>query len=162
MGPIAGSPDLSETLSLRDLDLTVLAVDDEAANLRVFEQIFQAFGARVVAASGGQEALELLAARSFDLLLVDVHMPGMTGLELVRLLRTSSFPSCEAPTIAVTADVYSYRRSEYLKLGFDDFLPKPVPVALLVEPSRKLVCERRRTPRVIQPGLFEPQRLAAG
>ena len=134
---------MSTALSLQDLKLRVLAVDDEPANRQVFEQIFQAFGARVTVAAGGLEALELLEARPFELLLVDLHMPGMTGLELVRLLRTSSFPSCEAPAIAVTADVYSYRRGDYLRLGFDDFLPKPVPVAALLETARRLVTAPR-------------------
>jgi CheY-like chemotaxis protein len=125
-------------LTLRDLNLSVLAVDDEPANLRVFEQIFEAVGAQVTVAASGPEALELLRAQPVELLLVDVHMPDMSGLELMRLLRTSSFPSCEAPSIAVTADVYTYRRGDYLRLGFDDFLPKPVPVAALVETVRRL------------------------
>lgn len=135
---------MSKALSLKDLNLRVLAVDDEPANLRVFEQIFEAFGAKVTAAAGGREALALLEFDPFDVLLIDIHMPGVTGLELVRLLRTSSFPSCEAPAIAVTADVYSYRRSDYLRLGFDDFLPKPVPVAGLVETVRSLATASRR------------------
>lgn len=134
---------MSKALSLKDLNLSVLAVDDEPANLRVFEQIFEAFDAAVTAVAGGAEALPLLEFRSFDLLLVDLHMPGMSGLELMRLLRTSSFPSCEAPAIAVTADVYSYRRGDYLRMGFDDFLPKPVPVASLVETARRLVTTPR-------------------
>ncbi|WP_377355137.1 response regulator [Phenylobacterium terrae] len=135
-------------MSLKDLNLSVLAVDDEPSNLRVFEQIFEVFGARVTTAAGGAEAMALLEVRAFDLLLVDLHMPGMTGLELMRLLRTSSFPSCEAPAIAVTADVYSYRRGDYLRLGFDDFLPKPVPVASLVETVRRLATAPRRSSAV--------------
>ena len=134
---------MSKVLSLKDLNLSVLAVDDEPANRRVFEQIFEAFGAQVTTAACGAEALGLLEVRAVDLLLVDVHMPGMSGLELMRLLRTSSFPSCDAPAIAVTADVYSYRRSDYLRLGFDDFLPKPVPVAALVETVRRLASAPR-------------------
>jgi CheY-like chemotaxis protein len=135
---------VSKALSLKDLNLRVLAVDDEPANLRVFEQIFEAFGAKVTAVGGGREALALLEFDPFDVLLVDIHMPGVTGLELMRLLRTSSFPSCEAPAIAVTADVYSYRRSDYLRLGFDDFLSKPVPVVGLVETVRRLAASSRR------------------
>lgn len=134
---------MSKTLSLRDLNLSVLAVDDEPSNRRVFEQIFEVCGAGVTTAAGGAEAMALLQVRRFDLLLVDLHMPGLTGLELIRLLRTSSFPSCEAPAIAVTADVYSYRRGDYLRLGFDDFLPKPVPVASLVETVRRLATAPR-------------------
>lgn len=145
---------MSKSLSLKDLNLSVLAVDDEPANRRVFEQIFEVCGARVTSASGGPEALALLESRSFDVLLVDVHMHGMGGLELMRLLRTSSFPSCEAPAIAVTADVYSYRRGDYLRLGFDDFLPKPVPVAALVETVRRLATAPR--------GARQPAAPAAG
>lgn len=130
---------MSPLLSLKDLNLKVLAVDDEPANRRVFEQIFEACGAEATTATCGAEALSILKVRAIDLLLVDLHMPGMSGLELIRLLRTSSFPSCEAPAIAVTADVYSYRRADYLRLGFDDFLPKPVPVASLIETARRLV-----------------------
>lgn len=137
---------MSQALSLKDLNLSVLAVDDEPANRQVFEQIFQAFGADVTTAGCGDQALALMKVRRFDLLLVDIHMPGMTGLDVMRLLRTSSFPSCEAPAIAVTADVYSYRRSDYLRLGFDDFLSKPVPVATLVETVRRLAIGDRREP----------------
>ncbi|MET0294287.1 MAG: response regulator [Phenylobacterium sp.] len=113
-------------------------MDDDPANLRVFEHILQALGAQVTTAPRALEALALMERRSFDLALVDIHMPEMNGIDLVRCLRRRPGPNQATPVIAVTADVYSHSRSDYLELGFDDFLPKPVPVATLLETARRL------------------------
>ncbi len=163
-GGECGTPDESLPMScaLPQLDLTVLAVDDDPANLRVFEQIFEAFGARVTTAARGLEALALLETRRFDLALIDVHMPEMSGLELVRRLRARPGPNRDTPAIAVTADVYSYRRADYLRFGFDDYLPKPTPVAALVEAARRLAERGRRPPPTGPIAAGEPGLLRMG
>ena len=113
--------------------LTVLHVDDDPMNLRVVQEILGAFGHMGVMANSGEEALERLATEAFDILLIDIHMRVMTGIDVVRFLRASGGPQSDIPIIALTADVYSRRPAEYLALGFNDFVSKPILVAGLME-----------------------------
>ena len=113
--------------------LTVLHVDDDPMNLRVVQEILGAFGHMGVMANSGEEALERLATEAFDIMLIDIHMPVMTGIDVVRFLRASGGPQSDIPIIALTADVYSRRPAEYLALGFNDFVSKPILVAGLME-----------------------------
>ncbi|HEX5379044.1 MAG TPA: ATP-binding protein, partial [Phenylobacterium sp.] len=106
--------------------LEVLIVDDNPVNLQVLEQILAAFGHAVQKAADGPSALEALGLRAFDLVIMDIQMPGMTGVEALQALRASDGPNRTAPVIALTADVTSGGRSHYLDLGFDEHTPKPV------------------------------------
>jgi CheY-like chemotaxis protein len=65
-------------------------------------------------------------------MLLDIHMPGMTGLEVIERLRASNGPERHVPVIALTADVYSRRPAEYVALGFNDFVSKPILVSGLI------------------------------
>jgi CheY-like chemotaxis protein len=115
----------------------VLHVDDDPMNLRVVQEILGAFGHEAVMAASGAEALARLATERFDLMLLDIHMPGMTGIEVVEALRARAGPERETPVIALTADVYSRRPAEYLALGFNDFVSKPILVAGLMSAIRR-------------------------
>jgi CheY-like chemotaxis protein len=115
----------------------VLHVDDDPMNLRVVQEILSAFGHEAVMAASGAEALAWLSAERFDLMLLDIHMPGMTGLEVVEALRVRTGPERSTPVIALTADVYSRRPAEYLALGFNDFVSKPILVAGLMSAIRR-------------------------
>ncbi len=117
--------------------LKVLHVDDDPMNLRVVQEILGAFGHMGVMANSGEEALERLATEAFDILLIDIHMPVMTGIDVVRFLRASGGPQSDIPIIALTADVYSRRPAEYLALGFNDFVSKPILVAGLMETIKR-------------------------
>jgi len=112
--------------------LKVLHVDDDPMNLRVVQEILGAFGHQAVMACSGQEALERLACEAFDIMLLDIHMPGMTGLDVIERLRASTGPERNVPVIALTADVYSRRPAEYVALGFNDFVSKPILVSGLI------------------------------
>ena len=122
-------PQLTET---HDRTLKVLHVDDDPMNLRVVQEILGAFGHQAVMACSGEEALERLSVESFDIMLLDIHMPGMTGVETIERLRRSPGPEHSLPVIALTADVYSRRPAEYIALGFNDFVSKPILVSNLM------------------------------
>lgn len=115
------APEAAEFASLR-----VLAVDDNAINLLVLEQLLASLGLEVVRADSGEAALARLADTSFDLLLTDIQMPGITGVELLQRLRATPGPNREIPAIALTADVTSGGRQRYLDLGFTEHSPKPI------------------------------------
>ena len=124
--------------------LRVLHVDDDPLNLRVVADILDAFGHAPVSASSGAAALEQLGVEVFDLILMDIHMPNMTGLEVVQRLRASIGPERNTPVIALTADVVSRQPAEYLELGFDDFVSKPILVSRLMSAINDLAARGRR------------------
>ncbi|HEV7385730.1 MAG TPA: response regulator, partial [Phenylobacterium sp.] len=72
--------------------LVVLHVDDDPMNLRVVEEILTAFNHRSVKAGSGAEALRHIAEQPFDVILMDIHMPGMSGVEAVERLRALPGP----------------------------------------------------------------------
>ena len=113
--------------------LTFLAVDDNAVNLQVLEQLLGSFGHTVVRAGSGAAALERLAVQAFDLVLMDIQMPGMTGVEALQRLRSAPGPNRHAPVVALTADVTSGGRQRYLELGFTEHASKPIQVEELLE-----------------------------
>ena len=119
-GPATGRP------------LKVLHVDDDPMNLRVVQEIMSAFGHRAVGVCSGAEALRRLEHEAFDLLLLDIHMPQMDGVETLRHVRSGDGRNRNIPTIALTADIISRRPQEYVALGFDDFISKPIPVVALM------------------------------
>jgi CheY-like chemotaxis protein len=119
--------------------LVILHVDDDPMNLRVVSDILTAFGFTGVQAGSGEEALEQLMRRRFDVVLMDIHMPRMSGIEVVRRLRASLGPERGTPVIALTADVLTRCRAEYLALGFDEFVSKPILVSGLLEAILRVV-----------------------
>lgn len=113
------------------MDLRILIVDDEPRNRQVLEQALSAFGHVTSSAPNGAAALEQLSRTRFDALLLDLHMPQMSGLEALRRLRAGEGPNREIPAVCVTADVLTRRPDAYLDLGFQAFLAKPVQIARL-------------------------------
>jgi CheY-like chemotaxis protein len=128
---------VSQTYPTFDRQLVVLHVDDDPMNLRVVEEILTAFHHIAVKASSGSEALQLLAERPFDVVLMDIHMPGMSGIQAVERLRSFPGPERDIPVIALTADVVSRHPSEYRALGFNDFIAKPILVSGLLEAIKR-------------------------
>jgi CheY-like chemotaxis protein len=108
--------------------LTVLIVDDEPVNRLVLARMVEHFGSHSVEAANGAEALELLRSHSFDLVLMDIHMPQMSGIQALQRLRNGDGPNAETPVVAVTGDT-TRERPEYIALGFDDYATKPISLA---------------------------------
>jgi CheY-like chemotaxis protein len=127
--------------------LVILHVDDDPMNLRVVEEILTAFHHRAVKANSGAEALQRIAEQAFDVILMDIHMPGMTGVEAVEQLRNRPGPERNTPVIALTADVTSRRPDDYKALGFNDYVSKPILVSGLLD-----AIKRAAEPQSASPG----------
>jgi CheY-like chemotaxis protein len=112
--------------------LCVLQVDDQVLNRRLVADILAGSGHKGVEAQSGQEALDLLDHWSFDVVLMDINMPGLTGLETVRRLRSSLGRGRDTPVIALTAEV-NRTTASYLALGFNAFVAKPFRIATLLK-----------------------------
>ena len=108
---------------MTDIPVTVLAVDDQPANLRLLDAHLSPRGYRVLTASSGPDALALLQTEDVDLALLDIVMPGMDGYELCRRIRST--PATEfLPVVMITASG-SEQRLAALEAGADDFVVKP-------------------------------------
>jgi len=110
---------------------SVLVVDDLPANLELMVRRLERSGFEVISASDGPRALDLLRKRSVDVVLLDIMMPGMTGLDVLRHIR-ATWSASVLPVIMVTAKTDSEDIVEALGLGANDYVTKPVdyPVAL--------------------------------
>jgi CheY-like chemotaxis protein len=121
-----GADEANEPQPMAIETLRVLAVDDNAVNLLVLEQLLTSLGHSVSKASSGTEALRALGDETFDLLLTDIQMPGLTGLDVLQSLRAAPGPNQTIPVIALTADVTSGGRQTYLDQGFTEHAAKPI------------------------------------
>jgi len=111
--------------SLPALHGEVLVVEDQPLNREVAVGVLSSLGLRAETASNGQEALDALAAKRFDLLLMDCEMPLMDGFAATAAIRLHEPPGSHLPIIALTADVTHTGRQACLAAGMDDHLPKP-------------------------------------
>ena len=106
--------------------LSVLIVDDQPLNRKVARLFLEPHGMKVVEAENGLRALELLAAETFDLVLLDVHMPVMDGPETIRRIRESGEDWADVPAIALTADAMTGDKEKLLALGMNGYVSKPI------------------------------------
>jgi len=102
----------------------ILVVDDSKINLKVASQILKPYEFQVVNASSGFEALELAETQTFDLILMDIMMPKMNGIEALRRLK--EIPGFDIPVVALTADAIEGQDEKYIQAGFNDYLSKPI------------------------------------
>jgi signal transduction histidine kinase/ActR/RegA family two-component response regulator len=132
-GPAVADADAAPAEAAPAASLQILAVDDNAVNLMVLDQLLTSFGHAVSKVSGGVEALTAMTVSHFDLILLDIQMPGMTGIEVLQRLRAGDGPNRDAPVVALTADVTSGGRRRYLELGFTEHSSKPIQIQELME-----------------------------
>jgi CheY-like chemotaxis protein len=113
--------------------LNVLVVDDTLTNRKVFQTILTKRGHRVEVAGNGRQAVDRLCEQTFDVVLMDVQMPAMNGLEATRHIRDLSDRAlAEVPIVAVTAQAVQDDRHRCLEAGMDEYLTKPVSVTSLI------------------------------
>ena len=105
--------------------MRLLVVDDNAINQAVAQALLESVGAVVAVAGDGREALNRLSVDSFDAVLMDIHMPGMGGLEALARIRAGETGATDIPVIALTADAMPGIDETLLDAGFDDVVSKP-------------------------------------
>ncbi|WP_051445171.1 ATP-binding protein [Desulfocurvus vexinensis] len=107
--------------------LRVLVVDDEPLNTMTIQLFLESLGHRITCASGGAEALRLLAGGGFDCVLMDVQMAGQDGLEVTRAIRSGAHPGVDSrvPVVAMTAHALPGDRERILAAGMDGYIAKP-------------------------------------
>lgn len=110
----------------RTAGLKVLVIDDIATNRLVASTYLRMLGATMIEAASGAEALDILAREHPDLVLLDMNMPEMNGLQTLEKIRALPGRLGKLPVIAMTADAMADHRSLYLAAGVDGYLAKPI------------------------------------
>ena len=109
-----------------------LVVDDNAINRRVARTFLDGYGLEIIEANDGKDALDRLNEDEFDIVLMDIHMPGLDGIEALKQLRMSASHNRFVPVIALTADSMQGDREKFLGMGFDGYVSKPIDERTLI------------------------------
>src|SRR5579883_1846374 len=151
VAPATPEPEASESVRprmRRRTDLVaddaphLLLVDDQALNRDMLQKRLVRKGFRVTTAENGPEALQLIDSQTFDLVLLDYMMPGMSGLEVLQKIRETRSPAT-LPVILVTAKDDPNSVVEVLGAGANDHVPKPVNTAVLEARIRTQLAQRQ-------------------
>ena len=118
--PLAGGASASSS------SLSILLAEDNLVNQKVAMTMLGKMGHRITLATNGREALEQWRQNNFDLILMDVQMPEMTGLEATTQIRQEEAIGVHVTIVAMTASAMSEERERCLSAGMDDFISKPV------------------------------------
>jgi signal transduction histidine kinase/DNA-binding response OmpR family regulator len=114
--------------------LHVLLVEDNKINRTFALALLTKAGHRTDIAENGLQAVDAVARADYDVILMDIQMPEMDGIQATRRIREMPTPKCNVPIIALTAHALAGAREEYIAAGMDDYLSKPVnPAALLAK-----------------------------
>ena len=107
-------------------ELRILMVDDTAVNRELVKLMLQPMGLEIEEAAGGADGVQAAMTKAYDLILMDVRMPGIDGLEATRVIRAASALNRRTPILALTADVQPENAAACRSAGMDDIVAKPI------------------------------------
>ena len=114
----------------------ILLVEDNALNMKLFRDVLRATGYSTLEATSGEEAIEVARVHAPALVLMDVQLPGIDGVEALTRLRRDE-QTASIPVLALTAQAMIGDREQFLDAGFDGYLSKPVDVLELIQTVRE-------------------------
>ena len=121
----------------------VLVVEDNERNMKLFRDVLESSGYRTLEATTGERAVELVVEHCPDLVLMDIQLPDIDGVEALGRLRAEE-RTASVPVLALTAQAMDGDRERFLAAGFDGYLSKPVDIAEFVATVRRYCEERGR------------------
>ena len=144
----------------RRLDgLSVLVAEDNRTNQMVIVKILESIGCRVLAVDDGEKALSAMERERFDVVLMDINMPNMGGIEAAKIYAFTSLGEKRAPIIALTADATEETRRLCLEAGMTGYATKPVDLRELLDVILKAVSEEVADPTVSSSPAAQPARI---
>lgn len=122
--------------------MNILFIEDDPMNRRVVRDMLDVAGASMAEAEHAEEGLAKIGAEDFDVILVDLRMPGMDGIEAIERIRARDDAKAELPIIVVTADTAVDLRERCLTAGADEVLFKPVAMDALFDTIGRVLALR--------------------
>lgn len=121
--------------------MQVLFVEDDAMNRRVVKDMLSVVGAQMSEAPDAETGLRMIDEGQFQVILMDLRMPGMDGLTAIRHLRARSDQKAQLPVIVVTADTALDLREHCIEQGADEVLMKPVAMGKLLKAMSQMLAK---------------------
>ena len=153
--PIGGAPAKttpSAGLQKADHSLRIVLAEDNKINQKFALALLNKAGHRVDVAENGHQAVDAVRRKNYDVVLMDIQMPELDGIQATKQIRAMPPPKCDIHIIALTAHAMSGAREEYLEAGMNDYVSKPIqPAALLTK-----LAEIAPAQRVVQPDTPAP------
>jgi PAS domain S-box-containing protein len=118
--PTAGE----NSFAIHSRKLRILFAEDKVVNQKVVKLLLSSLGHETMLAGNGKEAIELFEPDKFDLILMDIQMPVMNGIDATQHLKTQY--ECLPPVVGLSANAFEGDREKYMQMGMDDYLTKPV------------------------------------
>lgn len=118
----------------------ILVVEDNEKNMKLFRDVLVATGYRTLEATTGSDAVDMASEHTPDLVLMDIQLPDLDGVEALQRLRADR-RTADIPVLALTAQAMDGDRERFLAAGFDGYLSKPVDVRELIGTVREH-CDR--------------------
>jgi CheY-like chemotaxis protein len=112
--------------------LRVLVVEDNPTNRLIATRLLEHLGAQVETADDGRMGVDAVARASFDLIFMDIQMPGMDGVQATRLIRAMPGPASTTPILAMTANALQHQTDAYLAAGMNGVVSKPLSPGSLI------------------------------
>ena len=122
--------------------MNILFIEDDPMNRRVVRDMLDVAGASMAEAEHAEEGLRKIGAEDFDVVLVDLRMPGMDGIEAIERIRARDDAKAELPIIVVTADTAVDLRERCMTAGADEVLFKPVAMDALFDTIGRVLALR--------------------
>ena len=121
----------------------ILIVEDNEKNLKLVRDVLQVKGYETLEAGTAEDGIKIARARTPNLILMDIQLPGMSGIEALKALRAE--PATAAiPVVAITASVMQQDRQQIMSAGFDGFIEKPINLRGLLDTVQQTVRERKK------------------
>lgn len=124
------------------MSLRILFVEDDAMNRRVVRDMLSVAELNMDEAPEAETGLQMIEDNEYDLILMDLRMPGMDGLTAIRRIRARGDAKARLPIVVVTADMASDIRHQCLEAGADDVMMKPVAMNILFDTIGRAIAER--------------------
>ena len=128
----------------------ILLVEDNVINQKVARALLERAGHQVDVAFQGVDALARIEAERYDIVLMDIQMPVMDGLEATRLIRARTDDKARLPIVAMTANAMEGAREEYLAAGMDDYISKPIEARRMLDLIDRLTRGERPAPAEVE------------
>jgi CheY-like chemotaxis protein len=128
-------------------DVSVLIVEDNRLNQRVLEAYLAPFQFNTTVAVNGAEAVEIVKQEKFNIILMDIQMPIMDGIEATRKIRDQDGWCAKVPIVAVTANSMVGSQERFLEAGMDDYIPNPVNRNALTQVLKNIICPQETPTR---------------